>query len=97
MSVIDPITVEVIGSATEPFFNDASLGGLSVACWVKGWPDGGWEPFVSKRGEGGQGWQLRRQGGGNNACFTLRGPGNDDNPGRNGNIGGQWNSVDETP
>lgn len=52
---------------------------MSVAFWGKEWPDGGWEPYVSKRGEGGQGWQVRRQGGsGNVMAFTLRGHGNDD-------------------
>ena len=34
------------------------------------------EPFVSKRGEAGQGWQIRRRGADADwIAFTLRGPG----------------------
>lgn len=54
--------VLIEGSQTIADFQMGS-GPFSVSCWVKGWPDGDWEPFVSKRGEG-QGWQLRRRGGG---------------------------------
>ncbi|MFP6886911.1 MAG: LamG-like jellyroll fold domain-containing protein, partial [Opitutales bacterium] len=51
---------------------------FSISTWVKEWPDGGWEPYVSKRGEG-NGWQLRRRGGdADRISFTMRGPGNDD-------------------
>ena len=46
---------------------------ITVACWVKGPFGPSWSPFVSKQGES-CGWKLRRQGGTNNACFTLRGP-----------------------
>lgn len=61
--------------------NDFDTGGaLTVSAWVKGWPDGSWEPFVSKRGESGQGWQLRRQGGSSNQTFTLRGTSGADDP-----------------
>ena len=35
---------------------------FSISAWVKEEPDGGWEPWISKRGEGGKGWQLRRAG-----------------------------------
>ncbi|HAE11098.1 MAG TPA: hypothetical protein DCG39_05580, partial [Opitutae bacterium] len=51
---------------------------FSISTWVKEWPDGGWEPYISKKGEG-QGWQLRRRGGDQDRiCFTTRGVGNDD-------------------
>jgi len=54
---------------------------LTIAAWVKEWPDGSWEPYVSKRGEGGQGWQIRRHGGSDGLSFTLRGTsGHDDGP-----------------
>jgi len=52
---------------------------FTVSFWSKGWPNGGWEPFISKRGEGGQGWQVRRYGTtADRFSFTLRGPGNDE-------------------
>jgi len=73
-AVIDQFT----GTASE---QDFDLGdAMTVAVWVKGWPNGGWEPFVSKRGESGQGWQLRRQGNSNRATFTLRGTSGADDP-----------------
>ena len=53
---------------------------ITVACWVKEWPDGDWDVYASKRGEG-QGWKLRRRGNsGTEACLTLRGHGLDDEP-----------------
>jgi hypothetical protein len=67
---------------------------LTVAVWVKGWPDNDWEPFVSKRGESNQGWQLRKAGGtADQVAFTLRGAGGDywANP-QNINDGG-WHLV----
>lgn len=50
---------------------------LSVAFWAKGFP-GEWSPWVSKRGEDGIGWQVRRFGNSSGACFTMRGLDNDD-------------------
>jgi hypothetical protein len=47
---------------------------FTVSCWVKGWPVDSWVPFVAKNGEG-NGWQIRRSGGGNDIDFTTRGPG----------------------
>jgi len=63
------------GGASDADFN---VNTLTVSTWIKGWPNGSWEPFVAKRGESGQGWQLRRHGGSSNQTFTLRGHGNDD-------------------
>ncbi len=52
---------------------------ITVAFWQKDWPDGSWEPMVSKRGEGGKGWQVRRRGGSSdNMAFTLRGTSDED-------------------
>ncbi len=55
---------------------------ITVSCWVKEWPDHNGEPYVSKRGESSQGWQLRRySNSGTDVCLTLRGPsGNNDLP-----------------
>ena len=36
---------------------------LSRKLLDQGMPDGGWEPYISKGGESGQGWQVRRRGG----------------------------------
>ena len=52
---------------------------FTLSFWFKGWPDSEWEPFISKRGESNQGWQIRRRGDSQEQiAFTLRGPGNDD-------------------
>jgi outer membrane protein assembly factor BamB len=50
---------------------------LTVAFWANGYP-GAWRPFVSKHGEGGEGWQIRDKNGSGNPTFTLRGTGDDD-------------------
>jgi hypothetical protein len=44
---------------------------FSIALWTKGVP-AGWNGFISKRGEDGIGWQVRRSGGDTEA-FTIRG------------------------
>ncbi len=67
--------------------------GLTVSTWAKGFPDGGWEPFVSKRGESGQGWQLRRYSSSNNAAFTTRGIGTDDPQGTSNINNSNWKHV----
>ena len=51
---------------------------------------GGWEPFVSKRGESNQGWQMRRQGGNNYATFTVRGTSGADDPASSTAIVDHW-------
>jgi hypothetical protein len=74
-------------------------GGFTVTVWAKGWP-GQWNPWVSKWGENGQGWQLRRRDG-NGATWTLRGTGNTDDPqgsidsndGQWHNYTGTWNAI----
>ena len=67
------------GAAANDLFEPGS-DSFTVAAWVRGWPDGNWESFLSKQGESGQGWQLRRRGGETNATITTRGAGADDNP-----------------
>jgi len=51
-------------------FDSQIQNAMTVAVWAKGEP-GGWNPWVSKYGEG-PGWQLRVDNG-NNACWTVRG------------------------
>jgi len=67
---------------------------ITVACWVRSPLGPGWSPFVSKRGEDGMGWKLRRQGSTNNACFTLRGTTAADDPQGAININdNEWHHV----
>ena len=56
---------------------------ITVSAWIKYWPNENWEPFVSKRGESSEGWQLRRRSSSDHQTFTLRGtgPGDDDQEG----------------
>ena len=58
---------------------------FTIAFWAKGFP-GTWGPWVSKRGEDGIGWQLRRLGNDPYACFTIRGIDNEDGPGSTINV-----------
>ena len=54
---------------------------MSVACWFKSTDPADWSAIVSRYGESGRGWQLRKYGysdQGRNLCFTTRGTGNDD-------------------
>jgi len=61
---------------------------LTVVAWVKERPDDDWEPWISKRGESNQGWQVRRHTSHSDMAFTLRGtPQHDDNPHGTFNIG----------
>ena len=71
---------------------------LSVSFWTKEWPDGGWDPYISKGGESGQGWQVRRRGNsGENLAWTKRGPGNDDWYAVAKNMGdGEWHHIATT-
>ncbi|WP_411845896.1 LamG-like jellyroll fold domain-containing protein [Roseibacillus persicicus] len=63
----------VAGTPEEPYVDtfDAAIGDeFSVSVWAKGWPDR-WNPFVSKKGEANEGFQIRRADSTNNATFTL--------------------------
>jgi hypothetical protein len=72
-------------------FDNGISSAFSVAFWSKGLPTA-WNPFVSKRGEDGIGWQVRRHGGDNYETFTIRGAGagNDDPNGSKNITDGQW-------
>jgi hypothetical protein len=71
-------------------FDNMTYNGMTVMCWAKGWP-GGWNPWVSKYGESGQGWQLRVNNGGEDSCWTIRGTGgNEDMAASIGSNDGQW-------
>ena len=53
-------------------FDNQITNSFTVTCWAKGWP-GGWNPWVSKYGENGKGWQLRTDGSAPTyPCFTIR-------------------------
>lgn len=54
-------------------FDDTITNSMTVSFWAKGFP-GQWNPWVSKYGENGAGWQLRRNNNAN-AGWTLRGTG----------------------
>jgi hypothetical protein len=56
-------------------------GSFSISAWVNmhGWGGSWGNAIIGKRGESGDGWQLRRRGGNQRLTFTIRGtPGGDD-------------------
>lgn len=56
-------------------FDEGITNEFTVTFWARGWP-GGWNPWVSKYGESGVGWQLRNDGNNNvSPCWTVRGAG----------------------
>ena len=53
-------------------FDSKITNSFTVTCWAKGLP-GGWNPWVSKYGENGKGWQLRTDGSSPTyPCWTIR-------------------------
>ena len=66
----------VVSTSGEDTFDGGNQ--FTISSWIKELPDGGWEPWISKRGESGQGWQLRRYSGNKSMILTIRGPGGDD-------------------
>jgi hypothetical protein len=71
-------------------FDNMTYNGMTVMCWAKGWP-GGWNPWVSKYGESGQGWQMRVNNGGEDSCWTIRGTGgSEDMAASIGSNDGNW-------
>ncbi|MCX6927718.1 MAG: LamG domain-containing protein, partial [Verrucomicrobia bacterium] len=66
-------------------YDDLIRNKFTLAFWAKGFP-GGWTPWVSKRGDDGIGWQLRRMSGDNIAGFTMRGIDNEDGWGSSINV-----------
>lgn len=70
--------------ATDPaqadYFEPCSTA-MTVACFVKSSTFADWTAYVSKYGEGSEGWQLRTSGNfAGKSCLTTRGTGADDNP-----------------
>ncbi|MCD6394343.1 MAG: hypothetical protein J7M40_12645 [Planctomycetes bacterium] len=77
-----------------PAHFDQANTGITVYCWIKSGGIGNWNPFVSKYGESGQGWQLRKRSGDDRPVFTLRGMGNDDpDNSYNGLFNNEWHQV----
>jgi hypothetical protein len=54
-------------------FDDDINTAMTITCWAKGTP-AGWNPWVSKYGENGLGWQLRVNNS-SQPCWTIRGTG----------------------
>jgi hypothetical protein len=73
-------------------FDLAISNSMTVECWAKGWP-GTWNPWLSKYGENGLGWQLRCDGW-NTACFTVRPQGDMGAP--NSSNDGSWHHYAAT-
>ncbi len=86
-AIIDSIAY---GAVNDPF----NLGSnITVSVWVKGWPNGEWEPFVAKRGET-TGWQVRRYGTGSVVGWTARGTSSEDTDGTTTSAAnGQWHHI----
>ena len=62
------------------YFNKCNIS-MSVSCWFKSTNPADWAAIVSRYGESGRGWQLRKfsdANNGRNLCFTTRGTGNED-------------------
>ena len=81
------------------YLNTYDFAGASytISAWVKGMPDGSWEPYIAKNGEG-DGYQLRRQGGNAYPTYTYRKSGGDDDPvpnvsGYNNINDGKWHNL----
>jgi len=69
--------------------------GITAACWVRSSNfNGSWKVFMSFRGEGSRGWQLRQHSNHTDFCFTLRGtsPGGDHDTPVNV-MDGEWHHV----
>jgi hypothetical protein len=85
------VGVQIANSSTEDgtsyanTFDDGIRSQFTIAFWAKGFP-GEWAPWVSKRGEDGIGWQVRRLGGDPYSTFTLRGVFNEDGVGSTINV-----------
>ncbi|MEI9960451.1 MAG: LamG domain-containing protein [Limisphaerales bacterium] len=56
-----------------------SPSGFTIAFWAKDLPGSSWQPWISRNGDGGWGYQIRRTDQ-NFATFTLRASDGDDDP-----------------
>ena len=59
---------------TNTFDDILNTNGMTVLFWAKGLP-GAWNPWLSKFGENGDGWQLRINANRSIPCWTIRGTG----------------------
>ncbi len=86
--IIDSIAY---GAVDDPFNFDKSM---TVSFWAKGWPNGQWEPFISKRGENNKGWHARRYSTSSQVGLTLRGTSTQDLQGQTTNASdGFWHHI----
>jgi hypothetical protein len=71
--------------------------GFTIAFWAKDLPTQSWEPWISRNGDGGYGYQVRRQGGNNFATFTLQSSSGTTDPTPNGSFtdftDGRWHHI----
>ena len=78
-------------------FDDEIAAGLTVSSWIKlnsNWTATAWVAFASKRGDDNSGFQLRRFNAGPDACFTIRGtPQADDPQGAINYEDGNWHLI----
>ena len=72
--------IEIVNDTYEPTFDPPELGnGFSIAFWGRGTPTR-WQAYVSKNGEGNNGYQVRRRASTFQTTFTLRSTDGADDP-----------------
>ena len=91
-----------IAAESATYKNSFDFGGkpFTISCWVKGLPDGSWEPYISKYGENNYGYQVRRYETSTYPTFTYRRADDDADdpkpniPGVNTNVNdNQWHNI----
>ena len=91
-----------ITAESATYKNSFDFGGkpFTISCWVKGLPDGSWEPYISKYGENNYGYQVRRYETSTYPTFTYRRADDDADdpkpniPGVNTNVNdNQWHNI----
>ena len=75
-------------------FDNMIQNGMSVMFWAKGIPSG-WNPWVSKYGDGGLGWQLRVNNS-SDPTWTIRGTGGNEDMSSSKATDGQWHHYTGT-
>jgi hypothetical protein len=82
---------DCVDLGTDNRFN-LGTGPFSISLWFKmnSWKDNWGNVMISKRGENGRGWQIRRRGSSHHLTFTTRGPGDDDPEGTIEPTLGEW-------
>jgi len=86
---------DYIDLGNDPIFNPGAEP-FSISAWfnMDSWGDSWGNIIIAKRGEDNKGWQLRRRGGAQRLCFTVRGTSGGDDP--QGNITpalNEWHHV----